>query len=226
MRLSREVFLDRYRAGRLQLALIGMSNAGKSRSAQALARERGFRWISVDDEIERVFPGAGRLDRRSTAAPSSRRRQRRNLEREAACLAALPLPTRGNIVLDTTGSLVHLPEEVTQPLRAGYLVVYLEVPAEDEGRLAERIFEAPKDLYWGSSYDRRAGESMPESLRRSFAALYAWRRARYQQLADITVAAPLDDARSGGTLWTLLLTRLEADPPDRGAGSPADGSRR
>jgi shikimate kinase len=213
MRLSQSELLDRYRDERLRLALIGMCNAGKSRLARALARERGFQRISVDDELARAFPSVGRLDRRATAAPSSRARQRRNLAHEAACPDALALPARGNVVLDTTGSVAHLPEPAAQALRARFLMVYLEIPADEEAGLVERVLETPKDLYWGDFYRRRDGESIPESIRRCFPALYAWRKVRYERLADVTVAARLDGAQAGETLWTLLLDGLAACRP-------------
>jgi shikimate kinase len=228
MRLSRSELLDQYRDGRLRLALIGMCNSGQSRLSSALARELGFRRISVDDEIERVFPSAGRLDRRATAAPSSRARQRRNLEHEAACLDALALPardSRANVILDTTGSTAHLPEATTRALRARFLVVYLEVPADEEEGLVERLLETPKDLYWGDFYHRRDGEPIAASVRRCFPALYAWRKSRYERLADVTVPAGSDGALTAETLWTLLLDGLEACRPSPLPEEPADGLR-
>ena len=168
------------------LSLIGMSNVGKSYWAKKLEVEQGFKRFCCDDLI------AEELMRRLSDV---------NLQNIDACAAWLGNPDEFGyrervaayldceeyslvrameccvqetpVVIDTTGSLVYLPDSIQQKLAQHSTVVYLETTSQQIIEMTEKFHTHPKPLVWGEH--------------RSYPELLAWREKRYQALAQVTI---------------------------------------
>jgi shikimate kinase len=98
-----------------------------------------------------------------------------------------PLSALANVVLDTTGSVVHLPQNVRQNLKEKYLVVHLDVGDESIQMLIDRYFATPKPVIWGEYFSRRPEETVRSALVRSYPQLLHERLKRFRELAHVSV---------------------------------------
>jgi shikimate kinase len=186
-----------------------MSNAGKSYRSGVLERDKGFLRYCVDDEILKS------LGLESEEAISSwmgypsnagyAQREQEYLKLEDTYTKHASMHTHGqNIVFDTTGSVVHLPQETLALLQDNCLVVHLEI---DEARLSdmvEKFFRNPKPVAWSGYFSINPGESEHEALRRCYPILLKERLARYKQLAHVYVpVAEVRDTRGDETLAAI-----------------------
>ena len=109
MQLSRAEFERRYAENRLQIALVGMSNIGKSYTAIRLAKAFNFNLIEVD---KLIWESLGQGSMADFAAWQGQPYSEGYAEREAksivlesdATAKAIASP-KGNAILDTTGSV-------------------------------------------------------------------------------------------------------------------------
>jgi shikimate kinase len=95
----------------------------------------------------------------------------------------------GNLVLDTTGSVIHLDDEILKALKNRYLTVYLKAKDSDIDRLVERFRTTPKPLIWGNHYKKRPDMSDKDSMIDCYRDLLLARDKKYEALADVTVPA-------------------------------------
>jgi len=91
------------------------------------------------------------------------------------------------LVIDTTGSVVYLPDRLLTRLRAAVCVVHLETPPDQRARMLEAFLARPTPLIWGSAFDRHEGESRSDALHRCYARLLDTREKAYARLAHIGV---------------------------------------
>lgn len=186
----------------MPLVLVGMSGVGKSFHAAALAR-RAFVHHDIDAEI------AGRVPELATPLPGERPVETvgrwmgmpwtdGHFEREAAYLAleadltAVALERAagpGRHVIDTTGSVVHLPTPLLQRLHASTIVVYLDAGLHASAALLERYLREPKPVIWGEAWAPRPGEGPDATLARCYPQLLARRDRLYRALAHHVVDA-------------------------------------
>ncbi|MDP2649073.1 MAG: hypothetical protein Q8P19_04230, partial [bacterium] len=144
--------------GAFRVALVGMSNVGKTSGARTLARERGFEHVEVDARIMREL-GLADVDALAKwlGYPGSEgypERERKYLDMEEKhTISACDTP--GSTVLDTTGSVVHLSDEALEKLRSVFLVVHLDAGGEVPNALMERYFAVPKPVIWDGYYSAR-----------------------------------------------------------------------
>jgi hypothetical protein len=185
------------------LCLVGMSGAGKSHWARAMARV-GFSHHDCDAAIAHRLAGSLPVD--SSLEPvyalgqwmgmpwsdGYKARQAQYLELEAAVTRealtrCVTLP--GMHVLDTTGSVVHLDDALLADLRASCHVVALASDAASREHLKERYLRKPKPIVFGAHYQTLAGEDHAQALSRSYDELMAFRQARYRSLAHVVLEA-------------------------------------
>jgi shikimate kinase len=184
----------------MTLVLVGMSGVGKSVQAAALAA-RGFLRHDVDAEIasrvpdlavplpgERPVETVGRW-MGMPWAPGHFDREAAYLALEAEVTAAALARARGQRehVLDTTGSVVHLPEPLLAQLRDGATVVLLDGGPDAAPRLLSRYLAEPKPVIWGQSWAPRLGETSEAALARCYPGLLARRDHLYRALAHHVV---------------------------------------
>ncbi len=108
-----------------------------------------------------------------------------------------------NIVIDTTGSLIYINENIIRSLKRQVTFVYLCPPASYIDRMIQLYFDDPKPIIWGDAYHRKSGETRLQSIRRCYPALLQYRSTRYQILADKTVNTSVF-TRPDFTVDTLL----------------------
>lgn len=184
------------------LCLVGMSGIGKSFWAQRLRVEKRFLRHDCDGaiaaELHALVPVAegeepvqalGRwMGMPWTPGYASREARYLALEERVtrAALAAVRVG-EGDHVIDTTGSVVYLPADLTEALRETCHVVYLRTPERRRGAMLERYFVEPKPVVWSGAYEAREGEEPTDALPRCFAELLRRRDALYMALAHIVL---------------------------------------
>ncbi len=184
----------------MRLCLVGMSGVGKSFWAKRLAG-RGFvrhdcdAWIGARlGTIVTAEPGEEPVHAlgRWMGMPWSEG----YAEREARYLALEERVTREALeaseteaasVIDATGSVIYLSEELRAALRERCRVVYLRTPDERRDAMLRRYLEEPKPVVWAGAFRAREGERPEDALPRCYAELLAIRDARYRAMAHVTL---------------------------------------
>ena len=168
MKLTKAEFAERYAKGTLKIAFIGMSNIGKSYTALRLATHYEFKLIEVDkiiwenlghDSMEAFAQWQGHP---YTQGYSERERESIALESQATRAA---LNTQElNPMIDTTGSVIYVDQDVLKKLKQDYYVVYIEAMQDHIERLKVQYFKHPKPLIWAGHYKKIDGLSESESI--------------------------------------------------------------
>lgn len=203
--LSQPDFDARLADGELSLTLIGMSNVGKSHWSGRLADEAGFDRVDQDTLIEAELAtalrdagyGGGIADVAKWMGqpyePQSAANQQKYLNLETLMLRqtidriANP-PLHGNLVVDTTGSVVYTDEAIRKELAVHSTIVYLEATDDVRQELIKDYFDRPKPVIWGDAYTQGEGETTDQALARSYPRLLARRAFLYGEMAQVTVS--------------------------------------
>ena len=182
----------------VNLALIGMSGAGKSYWSKKM-EEKGYRWYNCDEMIaERLGPelhGKGNTTlnlAKWMGQPFSEgyiKAEKLYLELEEAVVEhicdELEQATENEpVVVDTTGSLIYLQKKLLNRLRALTKMVHLRFPEEKHEQLFENFINDPKPVIWEGKFKPRKGETPQNALRRCYKDLLSFRNERYSLLAD------------------------------------------
>lgn len=184
----------------MPLALIGMSNVGKSFWARQLGRQ-GFHVYDCDQLIAdrlkhaKLIPNASVSEIASWMGlphvPGARERQAIYLELEAGVLrdALDDLSGRSDerVVIDTTGSVIYLDETLLSRLADATNIILLDATPEVLEHMIRQFFEHPKPVIWGEHYAPDPEETWDQALRRCYPDLMRWRSERYRALASTTV---------------------------------------
>tara|TARA_B100000945_G_scaffold316197_1_gene316678 strand:- start:5783 stop:6457 length:675 start_codon:yes stop_codon:yes gene_type:complete len=184
---------------KVNLALIGMSGAGKSYWSKKM-KAKGYRWYNCDDMIaERLGPkliGNGKTTLKLAkwmGQPFSEgyiKAEKIYLELEEAVVEQICYELENSVainnpaVVDTTGSLIYLQKKLLHRLRALTKMVYLRLPEEKYDQLFENFINDPKPVIWKYKFNPLEGESSQNALRRCYKDLLAFRNERYSSLAD------------------------------------------
>jgi shikimate kinase len=200
--------------GDLKLSLIGMSNTGKTYWSNILA-QRGFIHICCDDLIEQRlgdelvklgYSGGIKEIAGWMGQPYDERfaaNQQRYLDLEAEVLretlAGLENGSlKGNIIVDTTGSVVHTDPAIRQKLADLTMVIYLETPPEFKQVMFDLYVAEPKPVVWQDKFQLKTGETKAEALARCYPQLLDYRLGLYAEMSQIpippTVIAGIKDA--------------------------------
>ena len=209
----------------LRLALIGMSGVGKTFWTKRLA-QAGYRSICCDDRIERRLrsrlESGGYTGIHGVASWMGWPDRPTYGEREAEYLAAeidtldevltgLELNRSGELILDTTGSVIYTGNNLLLRLRRQMTIVYLVASAEEQQLLIERYLQDPKPVLWRGAFQAKKGESPRETVARCYPTLIAARRQSYEALAhcSVTVAELRDASSEPAAFLSLVSARLE-----------------
>lgn len=199
--------------GTLRLAFVGMSNVGKSRRAEALARDCGFFHHNVDTHIahdlglKSVQEIGEWLGYPNTEGYAQREKQYLDLEHKHTNLGTLDTGGK-NLVFDTTGSVVYLPDETIAWLRDNTLIVYLSVDDTDMEEMMERFFANIKPLVWGDKFSKKEGQQVGEAIRDSYPLLLQYRAEKYTTLSHLTISASLFWNASGQETLNIIKQNL------------------
>ena len=182
----------------VNLALIGMSGAGKSYWSKKM-EEKGYRWYNCDEMIaERLgseLPGKGNTTLKLAkwmGQPFSEgyiKTEKLYLELEEAvvehiCDELEQCTENAPVVVDTTGSLIYMQKKLLRRLRALTKMVHLRLPEEKHEQLFENFINDPKPVIWEGKFKPRKGETPQNALRRCYKDLLSFRNERYSLLAD------------------------------------------
>ena len=203
MQLSKNDFAALFREGNLKLSLIGMSNVGKTYWAKQLANA-GFLHVNCDalieEKLRREIPGFGEGGIRGVANWMGQpredgfdERQKKYLEHEASVMREIIHAAREkkqNVVIDTSGSVVHAGDALCAALNEHSLVVYIEVPKGGEQQMLAFYLKEPKPVVWENFFTKKDGEHPDDALARSYLELLNFRAERYRQYADVVVPRP------------------------------------
>ncbi len=194
MILSKTRF-DELRSGnQLKIALVGMSNSGKSTTTNVLQREAHFAKFEVDEAIN----GSLGIDNMDAAAewmgyPFDDRyadRKREYLELEAR-FTRLEIPVGRNFVLDTTGSVIYTDTELHDWMRGQFLIVGLEVSTALLEQLERDYFTQPKTVVWRDEFTQLPNETGRAALCRCYPQLLENRSVEYHALSDVMIPSEL-----------------------------------
>ena len=183
------------------ISLIGMSGSGKSHWSSKL-QERGFERFCCDDLIEARLGRELKSLRYSGIQDVARwmgqpfdpqygRTSQRYLDFEGEVVREVlatieQSASHRDTVIDTTGSVIYLANDILQGLRTRTRVVYLETPDSVKKEMYRLYLADPKPVIWGSSFLREDGETNMQALSRCYPLLLAYRTARYARFAHIT----------------------------------------
>lgn len=189
--LSRAEFDTNYKAGKLHLAFVGMSNIGKSYTATRLSKTHDFQLVEVDRLIWKELEHGSMSD---FAAWQGQPYTDGYDEREAVSIALetkatekAMAPVSGNSLLDTTGSVIYVDEKIKRRLQNTFLIVHIAAGAEDLERLKDDYFALPKPLVWRGYYKKLEGKNEEESILACYPKLLSSRKTAYETLADVTL---------------------------------------
>lgn len=184
------------------ITLIGMSGTGKSHWSQKLV-DYGFKRFCCDDIIEsklvhilkeKGFQGIHDVAKwmgqpyDAQYPDTSDEYLRIEIEVMQDLLRRLQhISVRENIVLDTTGSVIYVPDTIITQLRKCTTLIYLETPESVRKHMFERYIQDPKPVIWGSLFTKKAGESNIDALSRCYPTLLSYRTTRYETIADIVI---------------------------------------
>lgn len=191
------------------LCLVGMSGVGKTVWARRLAREAGYVTHDCDAAIgerlhaivspdpgEELVHALGRWMKMPWTQGFAEREARYLALEEEVTRAGLAETTEGH-VLDTTGSVIYLPDDLLAGIRAKCRVVYLRTPEARRQAMLDRYLDEPKPVVWAGAFHTPPGQTALEALPGAYAELLALRDRKYAALAHVTL--------DGG--------ELEASPP-------------
>lgn len=194
----------------LHIAFVGMSNAGKSYRSKTLTQEKGFVWFDIDTQIAQAL-GLTTVDDVAVwlgnqDAPDFEQKQKQYLalEEQYVLQACSQVGNGGNAVCDTTGSVVHLANDVQQKLKDTFLVVHLDVGEAGIAKMMEKFFAHPKPVMWDGFFTKHEQESLQDALRRSYPLLLQERLRRYNALAHVTVPALALRDQSADTVLDMI----------------------
>lgn len=195
--------------GTLRLALVGMSNAGKSHRSRVLQKESGFELHHVDARIATLLGLKSTEDLSRwmgfPSAPDYQEKEEKYLALEDECTKSAAIQTEGkNLVFDTTGSVIYLTKKTLAVVKKNCLVVHIDVGEDSIEELMERFFKERKPVVWSDFFNIRPGEQEKDALRRCYPALLHDRLQRYRALSHVNIpVTKLHDASGEEILLTI-----------------------
>lgn len=189
--MTKSEFAERLKNNNLHIALIGMSNTGKSFRSNEMENEMNFEAVHVDEKIEQELNlSCMKAMAEWMGYPSEEkyiRRSQRYLQLEEKHTVVNDIATKGNLVLDTTGSVIYLNEETHQHLHKNFLIILLDISEDRLEEMKKMFFEEPKSVYWGDSFSQKKEEPEIDAIKRCYPKLLSDRIKEYRNHADIII---------------------------------------
>jgi hypothetical protein len=110
------------------------------------------------------------------------------------------------LVIDTTGSVIYVGDDITQQLKILTHTVYLKASENHVAKLFERYTSNPKPVIWGNSFVQRDDETSSEALQRCYPELLGFRAERYRALAQTCI--PFEKHKTPQITWTELMAQI------------------
>lgn len=180
------------------LALIGMSNSGKTYWSKKLEKI-GFKRFGCDDIIEKKlekelinlgYSGINDVAKWMGQPYDKQYPQTstKYLDFEKESLNEIlkifnHKSISGNIVIDTTGSVIYTGNKILAKLRMLTKVIYLDTPKYVQDEMYQSYLKNLKPVIWGDAFCRQNGESDIETLKRCYPYFLEYRTRKYQEIA-------------------------------------------
>lgn len=202
VRLSQNEFNRLLKSNKLAVSLIGMSNTGKSYWSEKFT-ELNFEPIHCDDLIEAKLASELKARGYSGIADVSRwmgqpydKRFAANQQKYLDCerdvisetILKLKAENLGNVVIDTTGSFVHLENDICSQLQLCSLIVCIEATKDMQDKMFKLYIEKPKPVIFGDIFSVKKGETGRQALKRCYPELLDYRSRLYRQYADVVIS--------------------------------------
>ena len=186
----------------MRLSLIGMSGAGKSHWASRL-ENLGYRKISCDDMIaDQLGPlldsnGKSTLELASWMGRPHEKQypetQSKYLQLETKVVSKIcdeledHQRKKEKIIVDTTGSVIYLDQNLIMRLRELTKTIYLKLPTSNSESAFENYLKDPKPMIWGDHYLPKPDEDAETSLERCYKNLVNYRSNKYLDISDYEI---------------------------------------
>ncbi|MBI4231746.1 hypothetical protein HY605_00820 [Candidatus Peregrinibacteria bacterium] len=115
---------------------------------------------------------------------------------------------KANIVIDTTGSVIHTSKKALSNLKKNSLIVYIEASPKMQEEMFESYIKNPKPVVWGNNFKKNAGETNQEALKKSYKKLLKNRSRQYESLSDIIIPYDQIDKISENQFLELIKSKL------------------
>jgi len=187
------------------ITFIGLSGCGKSYLSERLCEERGFKNICCDDIIEKKLKThleqGGHKNIQGVAKwmghpyeENFEEHQKLYLDKENEVMQEV-LQTLGDdgwglnqdFVVDTTGSIIYLDEEVLKGLKQRSRIIYLGIPDSELEFMFNQYLKEPKPVIWNDVYSPQENENKEQALKRCYPDLIRQRTEMYYKYADVTL---------------------------------------
>ncbi|MBP9838523.1 MAG: hypothetical protein KBC84_07390 [Proteobacteria bacterium] len=182
------------------ITLIGFSGAGKSHLSKQFREELSWSTYDCDSLIEQrlkhsIDNGSSSVEKLAfwLGQPYTENFQEREdllvkLEDEVTADAFLPENIKKeNYVIDTSGSVIYVSPKTIKTLKENSTVVYLEFSETEIEMMYQQFLKIPKPIIWGGMFQPKDHETNDDALKRCYYELVAWRKQRYEQIADIRI---------------------------------------
>lgn len=211
----------------MNIALIGMSNLGKTHWATRLESECGFRRIDCDALVEAAL--APHLTSKGYSGiqdvakwmgqpfddqypETSREFVRCEREVMVGVIDMLRESQNGPpLVIDTCGSVIYAGDDVKQSLRELTRVVYLVASEAHRAQLFDRYMAEPKPVIWGSAFSQNKEEAPRQALARCYPELLSSRARLYTEWAHIEVPFAVHRAGNASPVSVFRDLRLSIE---------------
>lgn len=202
MKLSKLQFEKLFEENKLVISLIGMSNIGKTFLSKKFEND-GFWRVSCDDLIEKKLAldleKLGYVGLADVALwmgqPSdekflSNQQKYLLMEREVMndIFAKIKNINNQNIVIDTTGSVVHTGNSIRDKLKKKTLVVYIEATKDMDDQMFNNYIKKPKPVIFDKLFSSKKYETYNQALERCYKELLEYRKNLYCKRADVVIS--------------------------------------
>lgn len=215
MKYTQKQFDEAIANNTIKIAFVGMSNVGKTKVSKSLAKAGAISRFEVDEEIGKQLHIAsitsladwmGFPFEEKYAAAEDAYLKLEDTATQKGMLELVP-----PCALDTTGSVIYLPEKTLRMLKNDWLIVHIAVVQSDVEELYKNYIAMPKPVVWSGMYSESAGENRTDALKRSYKALLKNRVERYRTLADVSIPRfELYKAKSPAAVYAAIRKRLSA----------------
>ncbi len=186
----------------MRVSLVGMSGSGKTYWSKKF-EENGFVRFCCDDIIEKKLENelkplgySGIADvskwmgqpydtRYEEASQKYLTFERETMQEIFEVITALPFEQ--NVIIDTTGSVIYTGDVILSKLLEISRVIYLETSQSVQKEMYELYIRDPKPVIWGTSFNKKIGETDMEALARCYPQLLEYRSKKYAQHSHKTV---------------------------------------
>ena len=170
------------------IILIGMSGVGKSYHSRIIKRLYGHTLFSIDDMIAKEIGERNVHDIAKFLGTPYEGRYKKNSEqyltleekftKESLTYAEQNPNTK--IIIDTTGSLVHLSKDLLTQLKKYSFTIFLDTNDSLIEEMIERYILEPKPVIWGELYKEFTVQNYKKMLKICYPKLLESRRQAYK----------------------------------------------